>query len=110
MRPATWLSLAYLVLFGSFFAFYLILYILAHWTASATSYQFVFVPFVTVLVSSWLAGETVNPALLLGGALVLVGVWIGAFSGSSTPRLPAQIPVAEPPPLPEEPGLGNFRP
>jgi len=33
-----------------------------------------------------LAGETVNSAFLIGGALVLVGVWVGAFSGASAAR------------------------
>jgi drug/metabolite transporter (DMT)-like permease len=83
-RMATWASIIYLVLVGSVLVFYLFLYILTRWTASATSYQFVLLPFVTVLVAAWLAGEKVNLSLLLGGALVLVGVWIGALSDTSS--------------------------
>lgn len=100
-RAATWASILYLVVVGSVIAFYLFLYVLAHWTASATSYQFVLFPFVTVLIAAWLAGERANPALLWGGALVLGGVWIGAFSGKSGPRAEAETgrmiqPAAQP--------------
>jgi drug/metabolite transporter (DMT)-like permease len=85
-RSATWASILYLVFIGSVVVFYLFLFIVRRWTASATSYQFVLFPFVTVLLAAWLADETINSALLLGGALVLAGVWIGAFSGSSMQR------------------------
>lgn len=85
-QTATWASIIYLVLIGSVVVFYLFLIVVRRWTASATSYQFVLFPFVTVLVAGWLAGETINSALLLGGALVLVGVWVGALSGVSVSR------------------------
>ncbi len=83
-RSATWLSTGYLVLFGSVMVFWLFLYILSHWTASAASYQFVLFPFVTVLVAGWLAGETVGLGFLLGALIVLAGVWLGAFSSRGT--------------------------
>ena len=85
-RPATWASILYLIFIGSVVVFYLFLFIIRRWTASATSYQFVLFPFVTVLVAGWLAGETVNSAFVVGGTLVLLGVWVGAFSGTSTSR------------------------
>jgi hypothetical protein len=39
----------------------------------------------------------INAALLLGGALVLLGVWIGAFSASARPGMsqPAITPATE---------------
>ncbi len=83
-RMATWASIIYLVFVGSVLVFYLFLYILSKWTASAISYQFVLFPFVTVLVAGWLTREKVNLSFLLGGALVLVGVWIGALSDTTT--------------------------
>jgi drug/metabolite transporter (DMT)-like permease len=82
-RPATWASIIYLVLIGSVVVFYLFLFIIRRWTASATSYTFVLFPFVTVIVAGWLAGETVNAAFLLGAALVLIGVWVGALTGGT---------------------------
>jgi drug/metabolite transporter (DMT)-like permease len=78
-RAATWLAWAYLVVVGSVVVFSLFLYVLKHWTASATSYQFVLLPFVTVALSAWLTGEQLTPSLVLGGVLVLAGVWVGAL-------------------------------
>lgn len=80
VQISTWTAILYLVLFGTVVVFYLFLYVIRRWTASATAYQLVLMPFVTVLVAGWLAGETVNYAFLIGGALVLVGVWVGALS------------------------------
>jgi drug/metabolite transporter (DMT)-like permease len=75
----TWMAVGYLVLFGSVGAFVLGLYVLSHWTASAGSYLLVLMPIVTVLLSSWITDEKVTSALLLGGVLVLVGVYVGAL-------------------------------
>lgn len=86
IQRATWMSIIYLTLFGSVIMFYLFLFVVRRWTASATSFQFVLFPFVTVIVAGWLADETVNSAFILGGALTLVGVWIGALSSSSSPK------------------------
>jgi drug/metabolite transporter (DMT)-like permease len=77
---ATWGSLAYLVIFGSVLTFVLTVYVIKHWTASAAAYQFVLFPFVTISVGAWLANETINTALLLGGVLVLIGVYIGGIA------------------------------
>jgi drug/metabolite transporter (DMT)-like permease len=82
-KTATWAAVVYLVIVGSIAVFTLYLFVLRRWTASATTYAFVLIPFVTVLVSAWLTGEAITPALLVGGALVLVGVWIGAIMPQS---------------------------
>ncbi len=74
----TWGAVLYLVIVGSVMMFYLFVFVVRRWTASATSYQFVLLPFVTVVVSAWLAGERVTPGFALGSVLVLTGVWIGA--------------------------------
>jgi drug/metabolite transporter (DMT)-like permease len=85
-QTATWISVIYLILFGSVVMFYLFLFVIRRWTASATSFQFVLMPFVTVIVAGLLAAEAVNSAFILGGALTLIGVWIGALSNSSAPK------------------------
>ena len=77
--PATWIALAYLVPLGSVAVFVLYLVILGHWSASRAAYVFVFIPVVTVLLSAWLDNEPIGPGLLLGGFLVLVGVYVGAL-------------------------------
>lgn len=80
--PGTWMAVGYLVLFGSVGAFVLGLYVLSHWTASASSYMLVLMPIVTVLLALWITHEEVTPALLVGGLLVLIGVYVGALMPS----------------------------
>lgn len=78
-RLATWVAIGYLVPFGSVMVFVLYLVVLRHWTASRTAYSWVLVPVVTLLLSSWLDDEPVGAGLVLGGLLVLAGVYIGAL-------------------------------
>ena len=78
--PATWVALAYLILFGSVATFVLTVHVIKNWTASASSYQFVLFPIVTITVGAWLAKESVSSALLIGGAFVLAGVYIGGIA------------------------------
>lgn len=80
--PATstgWAALAYLIIFGSVIMFYLFVYVLTRWTASAASYSILFFPLIATILAAWLAKETVTLPFILGGAVVLVGVWVGAF-------------------------------
>ena len=93
-RAATWVALTYLVLVGSVVVFVLFLFVLRHWPASRTAYVYVLVPFVTVALSAWLDDEPVGAGLVLGGILVLTGVYVGALR------------PARPPPTPPEPALG----
>jgi drug/metabolite transporter (DMT)-like permease len=79
-QPATWIALVYLILFGSCATFILALSILKRWTASATSFSFVLFPIVTILASSWLTGEVISPSILVGGLLVMAGVYTGALA------------------------------
>jgi len=76
----TILALAYLVVVGSVFLFMGFLYVLQRWTASAASYQLLFMPLVTLPAASFLRGEEVSGAFAIGGALVLVGVYVGAIA------------------------------
>jgi drug/metabolite transporter (DMT)-like permease len=78
-QPQTWLALLYLILIGSCLLFGLFLFVLKRWSASATAYGMVLMPFVTIAASAVLTGERVTPVFLLGAALVLLGVYIGAL-------------------------------
>lgn len=80
--PNTWAAFAYLVLIGSVVVFYLYLNVLARWTASATSYSFLLIPVTTVIIAALLAGEVITASFVIGGALVLAGVWVGAIHSS----------------------------
>ena len=78
--PATWGALFYLIVFGSVATFVLSVYVIKRWTASASSYQFVLFPIITITVASWLAKETVSSVFLIGCVFVLLGVYIGAIA------------------------------
>jgi len=75
----SWVALGYLALIGSIAVFLLFLYVLQLWSASRAAYFDVLIPPVAVLLSAWLDDEAITWELLLGGALVLVGAWVGAL-------------------------------
>lgn len=76
----TWIVLVYLVVLGSVTLFILFLYVIARWTASATSYAIALMPVVAITLGAVLASEPITWTLLLGGALVLGAVYIGALA------------------------------
>jgi drug/metabolite transporter (DMT)-like permease len=91
-RPETWAAIAYLVPVGSVLVFVLYLVVLRHWPASRAAYGFVIIPFVTVLLSAWLDREPVGLELVVGGLLVLAGVYVGALRPApSTQPGPATV-------------------
>lgn len=77
---STWVVLVYLVLAGSLALPYMYLFVLDRWTASATSYSFLLFPVATVVIAAWLLGEIITPRFLLGGVVVLLGVYFGALA------------------------------
>lgn len=81
----TWLALGWLVL-SSIVGFIVIIWLLARWSATATSYIGVLTPLVTVVAASFLAGETPTLTFLGGSLFVLLGVYIGALSPQSPPQ------------------------
>jgi len=76
----TWAAVAYLVLAGSVVVFWLFIFVVRRWTASAVSFQFLLIPLATIPFSAVLTGEVITPLMLVGGAVVLLGVYIGAFA------------------------------
>jgi drug/metabolite transporter (DMT)-like permease len=78
-QAETWLALAYLVPVGSVLVFVLYLVVLRYWEASRAAYEFVLIPVVTVVLSAWLDNEPLGLGLLIGGPLVLLGVYVGAL-------------------------------
>ena len=85
----TWASLAYLVVVGSIGLFWLFLFIIGRWTASATSYIVTLMPIVAISLGALVADERLTPELVAGAAVVLTAVYVGALS---KPRAaPAQV-------------------
>jgi drug/metabolite transporter (DMT)-like permease len=81
-QAETWFALAYLVPVGSVLVFVLYLVVLRYWEASRAAYEFVLIPVVTVVLSAWLDNEPLGLGLLIGGPLVLLGVYVGALRRS----------------------------
>ncbi|MFZ0013779.1 MAG: EamA family transporter [Acidimicrobiia bacterium] len=75
----TWLATGYLVLFGSVAMFALYLFTLQRWTASAVSYVTLLMPLVTIVLGAILFDERISPTFVLGSAVILAGVYLGAF-------------------------------
>lgn len=82
----TWWAVAYMVVVGSVIVFTLYVAVLERWDASRANYGFVIVPVVTVLISAWLLDEQITSGLVLGGVLILAGVYLGALRPAPTPR------------------------
>ncbi len=82
----TWIAFIYILVFVTIFGFLLYLYVLGRWTASGTSYGFVLIPLVTVVLATNLAGENITSSYLIGAVLVLSGVIFGALLPSKPPK------------------------
>jgi drug/metabolite transporter (DMT)-like permease len=96
----TWLAVGYIVVFGSVVMFTLYLFGLARWTASGMSYSTLLLPFVSITVATLLTGEEFSWVFVLGGIVMLAGVYLGAF-GVHRPRrstatsMPECLPVGD---------------
>jgi drug/metabolite transporter (DMT)-like permease len=94
----TWFWLAYLVVLGSIVLFVTYLFVLRRWTASGTSYVFVLFPVVAVAFAALFQDERITLGLVVGGLLVIAGVYVGALLhvGKRTPKghAVAETPVA----------------
>jgi drug/metabolite transporter (DMT)-like permease len=75
----TLIAFAYLVVPGTVITFGLLLYLLKRWPASRVSYQFVLAPIVAIGLAAILLAEPIRPVVIVGTALVIAGVWLGAL-------------------------------
>jgi drug/metabolite transporter (DMT)-like permease len=78
-QPDTLVAFAYLVVPGTVLTFGILLYLLKRWSASMVSYQFVLAPIVAIGLAALLLAEPIQPVVIIGTALVVVGVWLGAL-------------------------------
>lgn len=78
-RSTTWIAMVYLIVFGSVVAFSLSVYALRTLPASVVAYAVLLFPLVGVSVATLLTGERFSPSFVIGGVVMLVGVYIGAF-------------------------------
>lgn len=110
---ATQVAFVWLVT-SSILAFVLMVWVLGRWTASAVAYGGVLAPLVTILVAHFLVDEPLTGPFLVGGLLIVIGVYIGALLPVRSPGMagvavrvddPSNVPVD---PL-EESGAGARR-
>lgn len=80
----TWAAFLYLIIFVTIIAFLLYMFLLGRWSASGTSYGFVMIPLITIVLASTLAGEEITSNFIIGSGMVLAGVFVGALLPSPT--------------------------
>ena len=102
--PLTWLAIIYLVA-STVGAFLLYIFVLGRWTASGTSYAFVLIPIVTVVLASFLTDETISLVFLAGTVVVIAGVYVGALMPAKKPAELAEPVEPTEPAMPAEPAL-----
>jgi drug/metabolite transporter (DMT)-like permease len=78
-QPNTIVAFVYLAVIVTVVAFMMYMYVLNKWTASGTSYGFVIVPLITMVVAAILLGEKITLSFVIGAVLVLAGVYVGAL-------------------------------
>lgn len=78
-RLETWIALGYVAVIGSVVVFLLHVWIVQRWGASRTAHVMLLVPFVTVAISAWLLQEPITTGLVIGGLLIIAGVYSGAL-------------------------------
>jgi len=86
----TWIVLTYLSIAGSVGLFTLFLFVIKRWTASASVYALTLMPVVAVTLGVLIANEKFSPEIIVGGALVILGVYVGALANRPPP------PIGEP--------------
>jgi drug/metabolite transporter (DMT)-like permease len=100
-------AVGYLVIIGSVGLFMLFLYVIERWTASATSYALLLMPLPAIIGGALLLAEPITVGLVIGGALIVLGVYLGAFAPSLSAPLPGLFrraaAEAEPPAGPQVP-------
>lgn len=70
-----------MVTMGSVALFVLYLWTIKRWTASGMSYIFVLMPVVATLLGVLILDEPITAVGVLGGIMVVTGVYVGALSG-----------------------------
>lgn len=80
-QTQTWLAVGWLVLLGSVALFQLFLYLIRRLTASATVYALAGMPVIAVVLGAIMLDQPITVEVVVGGALVLTAVYVGAISG-----------------------------
>lgn len=90
----TWAAVVWLATAGSVAMFYLVLFLIGRWKASAAMYTMALMPVVAVALGVLVAGEAITPEIVAGAALVMFAVYFGALR--RRPDQPAEQPAGLP--------------
>lgn len=85
----TLLAVGWLVVFGSVGLFQLFLHLIRRWTASASVYVVAAMPVVAVALGALILDQPVTARVVVGGAIVMAAVYVGAIS-TAPARRPTQ--------------------
>ncbi len=81
--PQTLLAVSWLVIFGSVGLFQLFLYVIRRLTASATVYAVAGMPVIAAVLGVFMLDQPITATVLVGGAMVMIAVYVGAISSKS---------------------------
>jgi drug/metabolite transporter (DMT)-like permease len=76
---STWVAVAWLVAAGSVGLFWLFIFVVQRWTASASTYAVPLMPIVAVALAAAVTDEAVGLFEVAGGVLVIAGAYVGAL-------------------------------
>jgi drug/metabolite transporter (DMT)-like permease len=85
VSSGAWLTVSLLGLASTGLAYGLYFYALSTAEAALAAALQYLEPLITMLLAAWLLGEQWGPAMLAGGALILIGVWIVDRVGARAP-------------------------
>jgi drug/metabolite transporter (DMT)-like permease len=71
--------------------------VLQRWAASRTTYSIILITFITVVLSVLLDNEPIGVGMIIGGPLILVGVYVGAIRPSRKPAPADPVEVSQEP-------------
>jgi drug/metabolite transporter (DMT)-like permease len=86
-QTQTLAALAWLVVAGSVGLFQLFLYVVQRWTASASVYAVTAMPVVAVILGALLLDQPITARVVVGGAMVLAAVYVGAIAPTRSSAL-----------------------
>lgn len=76
VAPAAWEGLAFLIVLASVVAYLLFAYVLTVMTASHAAAYIYLTPFISIALGVWLLAEIITSRVLVGGAMILFGLYL----------------------------------
>lgn len=83
LSAGTWLAIGYLALISTVVAYFSYLYALRIVGAAQAGVYLYLDPVAAAMIAAALLGETITPLIILGGVLVLSGVYVTTQTGPS---------------------------